>query len=359
MPTTEDRPLDFRSDTLTKPTAEMRAAMAAAPVGDDVFDEDPTVHALQERVADLLGKEAALYVPSGTMSNQVAVRVHCSPGDEFLCETTCHINRYEQAAHTQLSGVAAHAIEGEHGRLTLKQFQNAVRPDDNHCARTRMVTLENTHNAGGGTIQRYEMVESLGAWARETGLRTHLDGARLLNAVVATGIPAADWAQHFDTVSICFSKGLGAPVGSALAGTRELIRRARRQRTPFGGGMRQSGVIAAGALYALENHVERLAEDHALAKRLGEAISQIDGLSLGTPTVETNMVMFEIDPRLASAAVFAERLSEAGLKMFDVGPKRIRAVVHLDLPPDAAERAAEILRKTLESLRKAPAAVSG
>ena len=338
-----DPVLDYRSDTVTKPSPEMRAAMAAAEVGDDVFDEDPTVHARQDRVADMLGKEAALYLPSGSMSNQVALRVHCNPGDEFLCEAGCHIYNYEQAAFAQLGGIVARTIPGEYGVLRPEQFDGMIRPVNDHLVRTRLVCLENTHNRGAGRIQPYEYVEAICRWARDGGLVTHLDGARIFNAAVATGIEAADWARHFDTVSICFSKGLGAPVGSALAGPRDLIRLARRNRKCFGGGMRQAGIIAAGALYGLENNIDRLVEDHAHAKKLGEAVSQTPGLELRPPHVDTNMVIFHVEVELGTAEEFCRRLAARGLLMLPVGPTLIRAVTHLDLQPAWVNRAAEIL----------------
>ncbi len=237
--------LDFRSDTVTRPTPAMRAAMAGAEVGDDVFDEDPSVHALQQRIAAMLGKESALFVPSGSMSNQIGVRVHCSPGDEFICEAGCHIYNYEQGAYAQLSGVAARTVEGQNGVLQPEQLTGLIRADNEHLVRTRLVCLENTHNRGAGKIQPYDIVESICQWAHGAGLATHLDGARLFNAVVATGIDAARWARHFDTVSVCFSKGLGAPVGSALAGPKDMIQKARRHRKLFGGGIAAAGVLAA------------------------------------------------------------------------------------------------------------------
>jgi threonine aldolase len=323
--------------------------MANAAVGDDVFDEDPSVHALQERIADLLGKEAALYVPSGTMSNQLAVRLHCSPGDELLCEAGCHIQNYEQAAHVQLSGVAAMPIEGEYGVLTVDQFRGRIRPENEHCVRTRLVTLENTHNRGAGRIQPYETVRAISRWARDNSLATHLDGARLMNAVVATGIAADQWAQHFDTVSICFSKGLGAPVGSALVGPRDMVRAARRHRKALGGGMRQAGILAAAALYALEHHIERLAEDHAHAQRLGAAIRNIPGLKLTPPDVQTNMVIFEVAPELGTAAYFCGRLAMQGLQMLAISPIRVRAVTHLDVSTADIERAIGILGEVARS----------
>ena len=335
--------IDLRSDTLTKPTPGMRASIAAADVGDDVFGEDPTVLRLEEKIAGMLGKEKAIYVPSGTMSNQIGVRVHCSPGDEFLCETSCHIYQYEQGAFAQLSGVVARPIDGQFGVLKLEQLVGLIRPENVHHVRTRLVCLENTHNRGGGRIQPYDEVEQICGWAHANGLVTHLDGARLFNAVVATGIAADQWAQHFDTVSVCFSKGLGAPVGSALSGPRELIERAHRHRKLFGGGMRQAGIIAAAALYALENHVERLAQDHAHAQRLADGIRQIDGLELRPPKVDTNLVIYRVDPKLGTGAEFSARLKRRGLLINAFGGQLMRAVTHLDVGDTDIERAIEIL----------------
>lgn len=338
-----ERFLDFRSDTVTRPTPEMRQAMAKAEVGDDVFGEDPTVNRLQERLAEVLGKEAALYVPSGTMSNQLGVKVHTQPGDEMICEAGCHIFNYEQAGYAQLSFVAPRPIAGKYGILERSQLEGQIRGPDDHLARTRLVCLENTHNRGGGTIMPYANVEQICDWAHEHGLATHLDGARLFNAVVATGIPAADWSKHFDTVSVCFSKGLGAPVGSALAGPKDLIKQAKRYRKLFGGGMRQAGVIAAGALYALEHHIARLADDHAHAQRLAEAIRLIDGLNLEPDHVDTNIVIFSVNPRLGTAEEFAARLRDRGLLMLAIGPGQIRAVTHLDVSAADVEEASQIL----------------
>jgi len=338
-----DRTLDFRSDTVTVPTSGMRAAMAEAEVGDDVFGEDPSVNRLQERVAELLGKEAALYLPSGTMSNLVGTRTHCSHGDEMICEANCHILFYEQAGYAQINGMAARTVVGEHGVLRPEQLVDLIRPGNSHFPRTRLVLLENTHNRGGGRIQPYETVEAICRWAHENGLRTHLDGARLLNAVVATGIEAPRWTQHFDTVSICFSKGLGAPVGSALAGSRELIDQAHRHRKVLGGGMRQSGIIAAAALYALENNVERLAEDHANARRLAEGIRQIDRLQLDPEVVDTNILFFNVDASLGTAAEFASRLAKQGLMMLPTAPTKIRAVTHLNVNSHDVDQALEII----------------
>jgi len=337
--------LDFRSDTVTKPTPPMRRAMAEAVVGDDVFGDDPTVIRLQERVAELLGKEAALYVPSGTMSNLIGVRLHCKPGDEMICEAGCHIYNYEQAGYAQLSGVAARSVQGQYGVIQPEQLEELIRPDNAHFVRTRLVSLENTHNRGGGRIQPYATVEAICRWARRNGLRTHLDGARLMNAVVATGIEAPRWAAHFDTVSICFSKGLGAPVGSALAGPKTLISEAVRHRKVLGGGMRQAGVIAAAALYALENHVERLAEDHANARRLAEGIRRLGPLELRPEEPDTNLVFFRVDPAWSTAAEFSAQLKDRGVLMNATSATMIRAVTHLDVDREAVNRALAIIEE--------------
>jgi threonine aldolase len=331
----------------------MRRAMAEARVGDDVLGDDPTVIELQNRVADLLGKEAALFVPSGTMSNLIGVRVHCRPGDEMLCESECHIYHYEQGGYAQICGVAARTLQGRYGVLHPDQFEGMIRPGDAHYVRTRLVTLENTHNRGGGRVQPYEYVEAIAQWARRQGLRTHLDGARLWNAVAATGIPLPRWTQHFDTVSVCFSKGLGAPAGSALAGPRELIADALRHRKVLGGAMRQAGIIAAGALYAVEHHRDRLADDHANARRLADGIRQIEGLTLAPDDVETNMLFFRIDDRLGTAASLRDRLKQQGLLVLATGPQTIRMVTHLDVAADDAARAITILGEAVASLTAA------
>ncbi len=261
-----DPPIDLRSDTVTQPTAAMRHAMATADVGDDVLGADPTAARLEEHVAGLLGKEAAIYMPSGTMTNQIAIRIHCGPGDEFLCDLDCHIYNYEQGAFAQLSGVVAQTVKGDRGAMRWEQLASLVRPDNEHFVRTRLVCLENTHNRGGGKVLPFDDVRQLCDSARAAGIRTHLDGARLFNAVVASGISAAQWAALFDTVSVCFSKGLGAPVGSALVGSRASIQAARRHRKLFGGGMRQCGIIAAGgAIRAAASHRSPLGRPRARA----------------------------------------------------------------------------------------------
>jgi threonine aldolase len=342
--------IDLRSDTVTRPTPGMRAAMQVAEVGDDVFHEDPSVNRLEEKVAALLGKEAAVYVPSGTMSNQIGVKAHTQPGDELLCDVNCHIYNNEAGGPAALSGVMCRTIEGDFGVLDVTQLDGKVRGANEHHARTRLVCLENTHNKGGGRVYPLEKIQAISAWARRNGLAMHLDGARLWNAVVATGIPAKTWGEPFDSVSVCFSKGLGAPVGSALTGPREYVARARRVRKLFGGGMRQAGVIAAAALYALENHVERLAEDHRNARVVAQAIADTPGLRLSPPEVETNLIWFEVDPELGPAKAVAAALKERGVLVHIMGPQTLRACTHLDVSAAQAERAAEVMRRTVPRL---------
>jgi threonine aldolase len=344
-------PIDLRSDTVTRPTPGMRAAMAAAEVGDDVFGDDPTVKRLESRIAEILCKEAALYVPSGTMGNQICIRLHCQPGDEFLCETNCHILCYEQGAYAQLFGIAAQPVEGDHGVLRVEQLMDRIRPANEHCVRTRLVCLENTHNRGAGRVQPYDDVAEICGWAADNGLARHLDGARLFNAVVASGIPAADWAAHFDTVSVCFSKALGAPVGSAVCGPADLIRQARRHRKALGGAMRQVGIIAAGALYALEHHIDRLAEDHAHARILAQAVRSTPGLKLDPEVIDTNMVIFEVDPELGTASAFCARLRDEGVLMNATAPQRIRAVTHLDVSRKQIEQASRVVQDTAATVQ--------
>lgn len=335
---------DFRSDTITRPTPAMREAMANAPVGDDVFGDDPSVNALQERIADLLGKEAALFVPSGTMSNQLAIRVHCLPGDELICESGCHIYNYEQGGNAQLSGVATRTVDGHAGIIDVSQLHGLVRIDNEHLVRTRLVCLENTHNRASGRVHPLESVKQISAWARDENLRTHLDGARFFNAVVATGTDAATWAENFDTVSVCFSKGLGAPVGSALIGSAEAIRSAHRSRKLFGGGMRQAGIIAAAALHALDHHVDRLADDHENARLLADAIRDVQGFELTSDEIHTNIVIFRVAPELGTAGDVCAELENHRVRMIALGPNVIRAVTHLDVDRSDVEVAAEVLR---------------
>lgn len=337
--------IDLRSDTVTKPTPGMLRAMLAAEVGDDVYGEDPTVNALEAKVADYLGLEAALFVPSGTMANQIAVRLHCRPGDELLCEATSHVILWEGGGPAALSGVSVHPVAGENGLLDLPAVQRGHRPNDIHSPHTRLVWLENTHNRGGGTVQSLDSIASISGWARDQKLATHLDGARLWNAVVASGIAAKSWAAHFDTVTVCFSKGLGAPVGSALAGTAEVIGRARRYRKLFGGAMRQAGFLAAACIYAMDHHIERLNEDHDNAQLIADAVRGVTGLNLVPERVETNLVWFEVDgERFKTPQAVTAKLKEQGILMSALGETTVRACTHYGVSRADCERAAKAIR---------------
>ncbi len=343
-------PVDLRSDTVTRPTAAMRMAMAEAEVGDDVLGDDPTTQLLEHRVAELLGKEAAVFMPSGTMANQVAVRLHCRPGDELLCEADCHIFTHEQGGSAQLSGVVARPVAGVRGVFGEAEVAGLPRPCNDHFTQTRLVCVENTHNRGGGKVWPVAILRELLNWARSSRLRTHLDGARLFNASVASGIEVARWAEGFDTVSVCFSKGLGAPVGSALAGSFELMTTARRHRKLFGGGMRQSGMLAAAALFALENHVERLREDHAHAGLFADLLKDATGCSLTYPGCETNIVFFDIDPEVGSAAEVVSGLRDRGVLVLAESPQRIRVLTHLDVSEQQVRAAGEALQIVCDQL---------
>jgi threonine aldolase len=355
---------DLRSDTLTRPTAGMRAAMAAAEVGDDVFGEDPTVLRLEERAAAIAGKEAAVYVPSGTMANELAIRSQADPGDEILLERNAHVFDYESGAAASICGVMPRQIPGNRGVITWEQIEAHLRGENEHYAPVSMVLLENTHNRAGGAIFPLAEMQRIGREAVARGLRVHIDGARIFNAVVATGIPASDYAACGDTISFCFSKGLGAPVGSALVGSHATIKRARRFRKMFGGGMRQAGIIAAGALYALERHVGRLAEDHARARRLAAGIARVPGFHVENDPPDTNMVYVQVagapggpgtDPLGAhpgggqapgpvppgprTAPEVCAALKALGVLCLPVSPFRIRLVVHLDVDEEDIDRA--------------------
>lgn len=342
--------VDLRSDTVTRPTAAMKAAMMEAPLGDDVFGDDPTVAALEARVALLLGKEAGLFVPSGTMSNQLAVRVHTRAGDEIVAHEGCHIHNYESGAPAALWGVTVRAIGSADGTLPAEALAAAIRQtDDPHIANTRLVCLENTHNGAGGVVLPQGHVEAVAAVARSRGLALHLDGARLMNAAVATGVAAAELASPFDTVSLCLSKGLGAPVGSVLAGPAGLIRAARRWRKMLGGGMRQAGIIAAAGLWAIDHHVERLADDHRRARALAKAVVGLPGIAVDLASVQTNIIYMKVDPAHpmgadeGGAPALVGRLRDRGLLVTGRGA-RVRAVLHLDADDAGVDRAIAGLR---------------
>jgi threonine aldolase len=345
--------VDLRSDTVTRPTPGMRQAMATAEVGDDVFDDDPTLHRLQDRVAELTGKEAALYVVSGTLGNELAIRTQVRHGDEVLLEHRSHIFNYEAGGPAAISGAQLHALTGSRGALTPAQVEAAVRGVDDHNPPTHLLCLENTHNMAGGVVIAHESLAATAAAGRKRGLRVHLDGARLWNAAVATGVPLAAWAAPFDTVMMCFSKGLGAPVGSILVGDRDTIREARRMRKMLGGGIRQGGVLAAACLYALDHHVERLADDHRRARRLAELVATAPGVTVDPAAIDTNIVFFELAEDGPTAATIVAAVKERGVWVSAYGPYRVRAITHLDVDDPGIERAGKALREALEGARAA------
>lgn len=342
--------VDLRSDTVTKPSEAMRQAMAKAEVGDDVFADDPTINRLQDKMAELLGKEAAIYVPSGSMANQTSIRSQTQPGDEIICHQDSHIYHYEAGAPAGLSGCSLKLLAGERGLFTAESVRAAIRPTDSHFPQSALIVVENTHNRGGGTIWSIDEIAKIRDVADEFNLKMHLDGARLMNACVATGHKPTDYTKYFDTVSICFSKGLGAPVGSVVASTKDMIRRVHRFRKMFGGGMRQGGIIAAGALYAIENNIERLAVDHANAKKLALAIADMPGVSIHPETVETNMVYFEVSESTGTARSLCDTLHDQGVWVLPVAPQRVRAVTHMDVLEADIDKAIAILHQTLKKV---------
>jgi threonine aldolase len=339
--------IDLRSDTVTKPTPQMRKAMAEAEVGDDVFGEDPTVNALQEKVAKILGKEAAIFVPSGTMGNQLAIKSHTQPGDEVIIEATSHPYNFEGGASAVLSAVQFYCLKGSRGILEVSQIEEAIRPDDHHFPVTRLVCLENTHNRGGGSVYPKEKIADISRLARSKGLRIHLDGARLWNASVASDVKPLDYAQWADSVSVCLSKGLGAPIGSLVAGTKTFIDRVHRFRKMFGGGMRQAGIIAAAGIYALDHHIERLKEDHQNAKRLALGLKEIKGISIKPEEVETNILIFGVAGTGMTPIQIRDEMKKEGVLIHPVSKTEIRLVTHLDLSKDNIETALKAFKKVL------------
>jgi threonine aldolase len=343
--------IDMRSDTVTKPSPGMRQAIFEAQVGDDVFEDDPTVQRLEQILAVLLGKEAALFVPSGTMSNQVAINAHTRPGDEVIVERNCHSFNYEVAGPAVLSGVQLYPIDGHHGILTAEQVEAAIRPDNIHIPPTALICLENTHNRAGGVIYPIEEIRRIRELATRNGILMHLDGARLFNASVGSGVPAAEYAALFDSVSICLSKGLGAPVGSMVAGERDFILRCRRYRKMYGGGMRQVGILAAAGIYALEHNIDRLAEDHRNARLFAERVSKIDCIEIDLETVQTNIVVMNIAGLSVDPPQIVELLKKKGLMVVVFGPTKIRAVAHLDVSEEDVLEAARIFEETFAELK--------
>ena len=323
--------IDFRSDTVTQPTEAMRAAMHAAAVGDDVLGDDPTVIELQDRVAAMFGKEAGLFVASGTMSNAIALRTHTVPGDEIVCDKTAHIYRYEGGGYAALCGASIALVDGEGGLMTPEQVRKAVRKAEgsgSHYPNGSLVCVENTSNLGGGACYDQNTLDEIATVAKELDCRTHIDGARIFNAALATGVDVARMCEHYDSVSICFSKGLGAPVGSVLVGSADFIGKAHRWRKMFGGGWRQAGLLAAGCLHALDHHVERLAEDHRRAKTIARMMDELPMFSVDMSSVQTNMVYAETTE---SAADVVAKFAAQGIDMFDLADNRIRIVVHLHI----------------------------
>lgn len=325
--------IDFSSDTKTRPSAAMRAAMATAEVGDEQAFEDPTVNALCARVAALLGKQAALFAPSGCMCNQIALATWCRPGEEVICDRSAHIAWFESGGPAANAGVMLNTLDGDHGRFSVDQIEAALRPRWRHCPEPRLLAVEQTCNLGGGAVWPLAQLQAVAAFAHGLGMQTHMDGARLFNAAVATGVSLDDYAAPFDSVWVDFSKGLGAPVGAVLAGSSEFIERAWRVKQRLGGGMRQAGILAAGALYALDQHVQRLAEDHANARRLAAGLVALPGLEVDLAAVETNLVWFEVDAaRLGfDAPAFCQRLDALGFHVGAFDARRVRAVTHLDV----------------------------
>ena len=330
--------VDVRSDTVTKPTAAMRAVMEKAEVGDDVLGDDPTVNKLQDRLAKMFGKEAGLFVASGTMSNAIALRTHTVPGDEIVCDKTAHIYKYEGGGYAALCGVSVSLVDGEDGLMTADQVRSAIRKAEgsgSHYPDGKLVCVENTSNLGGGACYTQDALDEIAAVAKENGCGTHIDGARIFNAAITTGVDVARMCRDYDSVSICLSKGLGAPVGSVLVGSQDFINKAHRWRKMFGGGWRQAGVLAAAGLFALDNHIERLAEDHERALRVAKAINAMDNFSVDMGAVQSNLVYVNCN---IPAADVASSLGEYGIDMFDLPYNRVRVAIHLHITDEDVER---------------------
>ncbi|HLI11074.1 MAG TPA: threonine aldolase family protein [Alphaproteobacteria bacterium] len=350
------RLIDLYSDTKTKPTSEMRRFMMAAEVGDEQKDEDPTVRRLREMVCERLGKEDAVFLPSGTMCNEIAIHVHCRPGEEVICDRTAHVITSEAGGPAALSGVMTNPIDGARGVYTAAQLRAAVRAESRYAPRSRLATVEQTSNLGGGTVWPLQTIREVAAAAREHNLKLHMDGARLFNAVVASGVAAADYAAPFDSVWIDFTKGLGAPVGAMLAGSRDFIAQAWRLKQQWGGAMRQAGIIAAAGIYALEHHVARLGEDHDNARRLAEGLAELPGIAIDPAAIETNIVFFRLRPESGwDAPSFAKAMRAQGVELGAFGPDLIRAVTHLDVSREDIDAALAAAAAVLGRERRARA----
>ena len=340
--------IDLRSDTVTKPSLGMRDAISQAPVGDDVYGDDPTVNSLEERVAQMFGKEAGVFTPTGSLANQLAIRILVAPGEELLAETNSHIVRAELGAAAVFSGITTRTWPATHGFLVAKDALDIARPDSGpYLVSTTAIAVENTHNFGGGTVQPISEIAALREGADTLGLALHLDGARIWNAHISSGVSFADYGKYFDTISVCLSKGLGAPVGSIMLSTKERVSKARIWRKRYGAGMRQVGLLAAAGHYALDNNIQRLAEDHRRAKELAVAIATIDSTLIDPATVTTNIVGLDLANTSLTAAELAKRCREAGLWISALGPKYARLVTHMDFDDTALSEAIEILKKAL------------
>jgi threonine aldolase len=335
--------IDYRSDTVTQPTVGMHEAMMKAKLGDDVFGEDPTINELEAKAAAMFGMEAGLFCPSGTMTNQIGIKIHTQPGDEVICDFLSHVYQYEGGGIAFNSGASVRLLTGDRGRINAQQVKDAINPDDVHKPHSSLVVLENTSNRGGGSCYELAEIEAIRKVCTENNLKLHLDGARLFNALVYKGQSAKDYGRLFDSISICLSKGLGCPVGSVLIGTKEDIRKARRIRKVFGGGMRQAGVLAAAGIYALDHHIERLAEDHAHARQIETALLSHPLVETVIP-VETNIIIFQLKPEV-TAAEMVERLKAKGILCFATGKQTIRFVVHLDITEVMVEKTLELIKE--------------
>jgi threonine aldolase len=337
--------IDLRSDTITTPTPAMREFMINAEVGDDVFSEDPTVNSLQNMIAQLLDKEAALFVASGTQGNQISISAHTQPGDEVICDYNAHIFNYECGAPGMLSGVQLHPIIGKYGHPTLEQIMEVVRPEDDHYPNTKLISLENTHNRAGGTIYPISEIKRISDFARKNGFKLHLDGARLWNASVVTGITLSEYASYFDSVALCFSKGLGAPVGSIVVGSRDFIKKVHYYRKAYGGGMRQIGILAAACIFAVENHFERIHIDHENAKIFAQGLNALPGFDIDMKTVQTNIVIANVYKMKKSAYEIVETLREKGILSIPFSAHKIRFVTHLNISREDIYKSLEIFKQ--------------
>ena len=332
--------IDFRSDTVTQPTPAMREAMMHAKIGDDVFGEDPSVNELEQKTAALFGMEAALYCASGTMTNQIAIKCHTQPGDEVICDETSHIYQYEGGGIASNAGASVKLLTGDRGRITASMVAAAINPDDVHKANSKLVSLENTSNRGGGSCYAFEDIEAIKKVCVQNQLGFHLDGARLWNALVAKNETTQQYGKVFDSISVCLSKSLGCPVGSILLGTKEFIKKARRIRKAFGGGMRQAGFLAAAGIYALDNHIQRLAEDHQHAQAIANTIAKKDFVQTILP-VETNIIIFEVNEKTTAPAL-VEQLKKENILGYAISPNRVRLVLHLDITKEMVEKTIEV-----------------